>query len=139
VTQAIVLSPARPEPRSDEISGPFFEALRQHRFVVQACAACGTRQLARWRCLSCGGERLEWVAASGRGMLHSFAIVRANGNPHFNQGEPYNIAVVELAEGPQIYTNIVQAEPAELKIGMAVQVVYLRLESGAVAPVFEPA
>lgn len=137
--QSIVLAPGRPLPRADEASAPFFEALKQRQLLVQVCVQCGCRQIARRRCIACSSPRLDWAGASGRGVVVSFAIVHANGNENFNAGEPYNIAIVELAEGPQLYTNIVDADAAELRIGMPVTVVYSELESGAVAPVFAPA
>lgn len=96
------------------------------------------RQLARLRCLSCGLKTLRWVPASGEGVLFAYAIVRANRNPSFNHGGPYNIAIVELDEGPQLYTNIVHVDESALRIGMRVRMVCSRLDSGVAVPVFEP-
>ena len=135
----IELSPLRPSPALDPLSEPFFEALRQGRFALQACRACGVRQLARHRCVACGERELLWQPASGQAVLVAVAEVCANDNPHFNRGRPYNIAVVELQEGPQLYSNIVHVQTSEIRIGMQLQLVHSRLEGGVVVPVFEPA
>ena len=49
------------------------------------------------------------------------------------------IAVVELAEGPRMFSNIVDVELEEVKVGMAVQVAFESIDdSEVVLPVFSP-
>jgi uncharacterized OB-fold protein len=138
MSDSIVLGSMRPPPQPDGASAPFFEGLLKEQLLLQACGACGTWQLGRWRCLRCASQDLPWKPASGRGVVHSVATVCAHGNPEFNEGKPYDIAVVQLDEGPQLYTNIVGTGTGAVEIGMPVRVVYSPLEGGVVVPVFAP-
>lgn len=138
MTQATTPDAPRPAPGADRASAPFFDALRAHRLLIQRCASCGIGQLARRRCIFCGGDTLAWEEASGRATLVSFGIVHGAAGTAFGRS-PYNVAVAELQEGPQIYTQVVDVQARELRIGMLLRVVYLDLESGGAIPVFSPA
>jgi len=49
------------------------------------------------------------------------------------------IAVVELEEGPRMISNIVGCDPAEVAVGMAVQVGFEPIDDSDVSlPVFTP-
>ena len=37
---------------------------------------------------------------------------------------PYNVAEVELVEGPRLLTNLVEIDNSDIKIGMPVEVVF---------------
>src|SRR5439155_447180 len=80
---------------------------------------------------------LEWVQASGRGTLHTFTVVN-RGARDFPLGTPYVIAIVELAEGPRLMTNLVDVEtdPARLRIGMPVEVVFTDVSADVALPRF---
>jgi len=80
------------------------------------------------------------VAASGRGTLHTFTVVY-RGARDFPLGTPYVIAIVELAEGPRLMTNLVDVEPdpARLRIGMPVEVVFTDVSADVALPRFRPA
>lgn len=61
------------------------------------------------------GEALEWVAASGRGIVHSTTIVRKR------PPEPsYNVALIDLEEGPRMMSRVEGIAPEDVTIGMAV-------------------
>ncbi|WP_076593828.1 Zn-ribbon domain-containing OB-fold protein [Herminiimonas arsenitoxidans] len=63
-----------------------------------------------------GNTDLEWVAASGRGKVYSVTIVRAKPPQPF-----YNVALVDLEEGPRMMTRIDGIAPEDVRIGMEVQ------------------
>jgi hypothetical protein len=54
---------------------------------------------------------------------------------------PYSIAVVELAEGPRVMTNIINCPqtPEALVLDMPVKVVFTKLSDTITLPHFEPA
>ncbi len=113
-------------------SEPFWNAARQGRFVVPACAACGkTHWYPRAVCPFCGAENIEWRAASGRGTIYSFSVMR-------RAKEPYAIAYVTLAEGPTMLTNIVACDFDTLRIGQSVRVAFGETENGPPVPLFRP-
>lgn len=125
----------RPVPQADSLSLPFFEALGRRVLAVQRCANCGTCQIAERRCNKCRSERLDWHEATGRASLHSFVIIHMNYHPAFPP--PYNAAIVELEEGPRIYSNIIGCEHARLRVGMRLRAGF-RAHGDAWLPVFRP-
>jgi uncharacterized OB-fold protein len=51
----------------------------------------------------------------------------------------YLYALVELDEGPRVLTNLVQVDPEEVRIGMAVKVRFTHASDEIALPHFEPA
>jgi uncharacterized OB-fold protein len=45
---------------------------------------------------------------------------------------------VELAEGPRVFTNLVDVAPEAVRIGMALRLVFVPTEDGAPVPMFAP-
>jgi uncharacterized OB-fold protein len=119
---------------------PFWEAARRHELVAQRCRACGEHVFyPRAVCPRCFGNELEWRRLGGRGTLHTFTVVY-RGARGFPLGPPYVIAVVELAEGPRLMTNLVgiEPDPARIRIGMAVEVVFEDVSDDIALPRFRP-
>ena len=120
---------------------PFWEAARRHELQIQACRACGTYLFfPRALCPRCFAADLEWRRVSGRGTLHTFTIVE-RGQRGFPLATPYVLAVVELAEGPRMMTNLVgiEPDPAKVRIGMPVEVVFDDVTPEVTLPRFRPA
>lgn len=96
-----------PRPEITPLSAPYWQALAEGRLVCQRCRACGNRWLpARAECPRCLGADHEWVAASGRGRLVSWVVYRVAYHESLRDRLPYNVAIVELAEGPRLITSI---------------------------------
>jgi uncharacterized OB-fold protein len=82
------------------------EALAGGKLEFQQCA-CGNRWLPpRDFCPQCLGADWRWVQASGRGRLVSWVVYRVAYDESRASGLPYNVAVVELEEGPRLITNM---------------------------------
>ncbi len=62
---------------------------------------------------------IEWLAASGHATLYSYVIYRQQYHPAFPA--PYNVAHVELAEGPRLISTVIVENLATLITGMALQ------------------
>jgi uncharacterized OB-fold protein len=116
--------PSRPVPVPDEASQPFFDAASRGVLLIKHCVAC-SRYLAPQAesCDRCLTDGIEWREASGRGTVYSFIINHQVGHPGFAAIVPYNVVVVELAEGPRMTSNYVGAND-ELVVDMPVQVVF---------------
>ncbi|GAB3205574.1 Zn-ribbon domain-containing OB-fold protein [Nocardia tengchongensis] len=73
-------------------------------FAIRRCAACdklfGPLIAA---CSACASDDLEWVPSSGAGSIVSSRRVHRAGDPH-GLSTPLIIAIVELDEGPWVYT-----------------------------------
>ena len=119
---------------------PFWEAARRHELHLQRCGACGRHIFyPRAVCPHCLGADLVWEKVSGRGTLHTFTIVM-RGQKGFPLPTPYVLAVVELAEGARLMTNLigVAADPAAVRIGMPVEVVFEDVTPEVTLPRFRP-
>ena len=114
----------RPVPVPDEASQPFFDAAAQGKLLIKYCPACN-RYLAPAAdlCDSCFGTDLEWKEASGKGTVYSFIINHQVTHPGFANVVPYNVIVVELAEGPRLNGNYLGPND-EIEVDMPVQVTF---------------
>ena len=109
---------------------------------LRHCQACDSAYFyPRDICPECFSRDTDWVQSSGKGIVHTFAIVHRGPTPPFRERTPYVLAIVELAEGPRIPTNLVEIEPdpEAIKIGMAVEVVFEPLDDKISLPKFRPA
>lgn len=131
----------KPIPEPDEASLPFFQGALAGRLMLMHCDACGTVRLpSRMHCDACLSTKTSWVEASGRGMVRTFAIMHQRYHAAFDAELPYNIAVVELEEGPRIVTNLRGVSNSAIRVGMPVVVEWERYpELGAAMPKFRPA
>lgn len=131
------LSVDKPLPQPDELSRPFFDGARQHRLMIQRCRDCKTYQLpGRLICDECLSESLEWVEASGRATVFSFVIMHQRYHPAFARDVPYNVAMVELEEGPRLITSIAGASNEEIAVGMPVSATFERVTEDITLPKF---
>lgn len=132
--------PRRMEPPVTELTQPFWDATRERRFLLQWCIHCDRAQyFPRDICLVCGGSELEWREASGAGVVYTLTVENKPMNPAINGGERYVIALVDLAEGPRMMTNIFGCPPDDVYVGMPVRVAWDSLSDGRYLAVFEPA
>jgi len=96
------------------LSAPFLDGLAHGELRYQACLACGAPQtLARYACRACGGTRLEWRKAGGRGTVYATTVVTRAPSEEFRALAPYTLAIVELDEGPRLMGHA----PAGIAIG----------------------
>lgn len=116
---------ARPMPVKTPTSAPFWEALTEHRIVIQYSPSSQAyvfypRVLAP-RTLAAD---LEWREISGMGTLYTFTVARRPVGPHFADAVPQLLAIVEWDEGPRFSTEMVDVAPEDLRIGMRVRPVF---------------
>jgi uncharacterized OB-fold protein len=133
------MSPAgRPYPGDvapDALDQPFWDACRQHRLLVHRCGECGRSYWPASCCVTHGSAHMAWVEASGRARLHTYTVFEHVYGRTFFDG-PYNVSVVELAEGPLFHTNVIDCPPDELVVGMELEVVFEDADEGFTLPVF---
>ena len=82
---------------------------------------------------------MEWVEASGRSTLYTWSVVRRNDLPPFPDRVPYVAAIVELAEGPRMMTNVVECDFDALEVGMALEAVFHPTSDEVTIVQFRPA
>lgn len=128
-----------PVPVPDADSRPYWTAAAEGRLALQRCTSCDRLVwYPRARCPRCHGDRLTWETLSGAGTVHAFTVVYRPADPSLEDAVPYVVALVDLAEGARLMTNIVGCEPGDVRIGMAVRVLFREVADGIALPLFEP-
>ncbi|HZQ37819.1 MAG TPA: Zn-ribbon domain-containing OB-fold protein [Dehalococcoidia bacterium] len=131
---------AKPVPAADEESEPFFQGAREGKLMLMRCESCGAYRFpSRDRCDVCWSTDTEWVQASGKGTVYTFGIMHQLYHPGFKDEIPYNVVVVELAEGPRTYSNLVGIANDQIRVGMPVEVTFERISDEISLPKFRPA
>ena len=130
---------AKPLPSISEYNRPFWDYARQHELRLQRCLDCGRP----WApvgpvCPLCFRARFEWAVMSGRGTIASWVVFHKLYHPGFAADIPYNVAFVELAEGPRLISNVVGVPNERLHIGMPVEVVFEDVGPHTSLPKFRP-
>ncbi|TAK55914.1 MAG: Zn-ribbon domain-containing OB-fold protein [Gammaproteobacteria bacterium] len=132
-------SPSKPQPLlATEGDRVYWSGVREHRLLVTRCRNCGHTSHPRVAC-ACAVPAPEWVEASGLGSVYTFIVYHRAYHPAFAAETPYNVAWVQLEEGPLLMTNIIGCELADIRIGMPVRVVYDEEANGMILPRFAPA
>ena len=89
---------------------------------MQRCRACGRlRYPAAIVCPECLSGEAEWQAVSGRGKVFSFVVFHRAYHPAWEGRVPYNVALIELDEGPILLSNVIDVDNAKLAVGLDVQ------------------
>ena len=118
----------------------FWAATAQGKLLLRRCNDCGTViWYPRPYCPACASLSTSWSEASGRGSVYTYTVVHRSMVDGYRQAVPYVIAYVELEEGPRVMTNIVGCPPEEVKVGMAVKVVFDDTGNGNALYRFTPA
>lgn len=108
--------------------------LKQGRFMLQRSAGSGAYVFyPRVVAPGTGADDLEWVEASGRGTVYSTTVVRVK-----PPAVSYNVALIELEEGPRLMSRVENTEPDAVKIGMPVRA-RIAQENDFAFLVFDPA
>jgi uncharacterized protein len=88
--------------------------------------------------MQCGAQSTCWVEASGCGVVYSYTIIRQNRSPEFSDDVPYNVALIELEEGPRIMSNVIYVAPGDLRVDLPVTVVFDPVSAEIALPRFKP-
>jgi hypothetical protein len=121
-------------PEPDAFTRPYWEAAARGRLLIRRCGACRrAHHYPREFCPHCWSEEVTWVEASGRAVLYTWSTVHRNDLPPFGERAPYVAAVVDLAEGPRMMTQVVECAAADLRAGLPLRVTFVEGK-----PVFRP-
>ncbi|MBI2363406.1 MAG: Zn-ribbon domain-containing OB-fold protein [Deltaproteobacteria bacterium] len=117
----------RGQPFLDEPEAkPFWASLREHRLTAQRCSSC--KKIFNFppqaRCPHCLASDYEWAILSGKGKVYSCVTYHRPWHPAYQDKIPYNVSLIDLDEGGRIVSNVVDCPPDEVRIAMAVEVVY---------------
>jgi len=115
----------KPLPAISSLNKPYWEGLRRRELRLQKCDACGKV----WYppsplCPGCWSRKFSWTRLCGRGRVNSWVVFHQSYYRGYDNELPYNVAEVELEEGPRLLTNLVEVGNAEIRAGMAVEIVF---------------
>jgi len=87
-------------------------------------------------CRVCSSDDLAWRDSTGHGTVYTFTVVHRAPSPGFP--EIYVLALVDVDDGPRLMTHVVGCDPADVRVGMPVEVDFERLSDDISVPVFRP-
>jgi hypothetical protein len=127
----------RPDPVLTGDNAGFWDAAADGRLVAQRCISCRVlRHPPRPMCPTCQSLDWEWVDLSGRGVVYTYSILHHPQHPAFSY--PVIAVLVDLDEGVRVLSNLVDIIPADVAIGLPVQVRFSPTAGGGCVPVFAP-
>ena len=128
---------AKPVPEPSRDSKPYWDALNEGRLVIQQCAACGKlRHYPRPVCEACYSTDVTWRQVSGRGSVHSWTVAHHPFHPGFKDELPYVLGTVDLEDGVRMIAQLRDVAPADLTVGLPVDVAFERATESLTLPVF---
>ncbi|MEV1062293.1 OB-fold domain-containing protein [Streptomyces sp. NPDC050263] len=115
-------------PEVDAFTRTYWDAAAEGRLLIRRCGACARpHHYPREFCPHCWSEDVTWEEASGRATLYTWSVVHRNDLPPFGERTPYIAAVVDLAEGPRMSTELIGAlgtGQGDLRAGMELTVAF---------------
>jgi hypothetical protein len=117
------------------LTEPYWEGCRDGELRIQYCRICERHQFyPRSICAGCLGN-VEWVMASGKGEVVSYTIVRLAVSEAYAADVPYVVALIRLAEGPQLMSQV-DCDVDEIATGRSVEVYFDALSDEVSVPKF---
>jgi len=108
-----------PDPSIDD--APFWAFCADGVLKFQRCADCGRyRHPPTPACPRCKSFARQWVQAGDDAELFSFTVVHYPSLSGIQPVLPYNVAIVQFPsqDNVRLISNVVDAKPDELRIGM---------------------
>jgi len=125
-------------PTLSELNRPFWDGCAQGELRLQQCDRCRhVRYPISDICPRCLSPEHQWQKLSGRGAILSWIVFQRPYNEAWEQHVPYNVVLVELEEGPRLFSNVVPLDRTDLRVGMPVRVIFEQLD-GVAVPRFAP-
>lgn len=126
-----------PTPTPDDQA--YWDFIDRRELRIQRCTECASfRHPPMPNCPCCRSARFDWQPVSGKGTVFTYTIVRHAAHPALKPALPFNVAVVMLddADDVRIVSNVVDAAPDEIGIGMPVELVWEPRGDGGWLPRF---
>lgn len=122
--------------RRDAATAEFLDGTARGEFLIRRSRTTGELLGPQITVDSSGSTDLEWVPASGAGTVVSWAV--SYHRPVDGVQRPDSVlAIVELAEGPWWWCELLDADPERMRAGLPVEVAFVRPDgSDETVPVF---
>jgi uncharacterized OB-fold protein len=127
-------------PDIDDTNRPYWAGARVGALCLQRCGECSRlRYPISSVCPHCLSTELGWEQVSGRGEVYTFGVFRHVYNDAWRERVPYAVAIVRLDEGPFVISDLVDVDPDDVHVGMAVRVHFDDAAPDVTVPRFAPA
>lgn len=124
--------PASDRPTIDTDSEAWWTAIQEGTLLVNVCGVCSRKSLyMRPFCPYCWSEAVSAVPASGHATLYTWTVIPPNATR-----TSIVVAMVDLAEGPRLMTNIENCAPEALEAGLELILDFRQNDDGFAVPVF---
>ena len=126
-----------PRPTANRDSAFFWEGVEKEELWIQRCLSCQRlRHPPRPMCPHCLSLDWDHVVASGRGEIYSYVV--HHHPPVYGYDPPFAVALVELEEGTRIVGNVLSIDPADVRIGLPVEVCFQSVDGEWKLPQWRP-
>lgn len=130
-------APERPLPTPTRESQPYWDGLREGRFRLQYCAACGkVRHYPRPVCPHCFSMESTFRDAPTGGAVHSWTVCHHPFNFFFKASVPYIVALVDMDAGVRVNAQLRGVSPEALKVGQRVKLAFEPVNERVTLPFF---
>jgi uncharacterized OB-fold protein len=129
----------KPLPAITSLNQPYWDALKRRELRMQRCDQCGRV----WfppspLCPSCWSRQFTWTRLSGRGRVNSWVVFHQAYFKSYEGEVPYNVAEVELDEGPRVLTNLAGIANDQIHGGLLVEVTFEDVTNEVTLAKFKP-
>ncbi|MCW5735704.1 MAG: Zn-ribbon domain-containing OB-fold protein [Enhydrobacter sp.] len=129
--------PERPMPTPTRESQPYWDGMREGRFMLQYCASCGkVRHYPRPVCPHCFSMESEFREAPLGGTIHAWTVCHHPFNFFFKAQAPYIVALVDMDAGVRVNAPLRGVDAAGLKIGQKVRLQFEPVSKEVTLPFF---
>ncbi len=129
----------KPVPPVDALSAPYWRGAAEGKVLLSQCNECGHVMFyPRATCTRCLSSDLGWTPSSGLGEVYAFTVCHRAPDAVFRADVPYVIALIDLAEGPRMMSNVTDCDPESVRIGLPVQAWFDPVSDEIAIPKFKP-
>ncbi len=127
----------RPRPGINDDNAYFFDGTARGELLVRRCTSCGrTQHPPLPMCPACGAVTWDPVPMATTGEIYTFTVTHhppLNGFPM-----PLVVALVDLADGHRLVSNLVDIEPDDVRVGLPVEVDLVAVDDELTLPLCRP-
>ena len=132
-------APERPMPVPTRESQPFWDGMREGKFMLQHCASCGkVRHYPRPVCPHCFSMESEFKEVPLTGKIHTWTVCHHPFNFFFKAQAPYIVVLVDMDAGVRVNAPLRGIDAASLKIGQPLQLQFEPITKDITLPYFTP-
>jgi uncharacterized OB-fold protein len=106
-----------PAPPPGDLTLPFWQRSAQGQLVMQKCSNCRHIRFPIGPvCTRCLADESVWMPLSGKGTVLAHLVFHRAYDQAWKNEVPYSVVMVQLAEGPRMFSNL--HDPEKRFVGM---------------------